>query len=49
MHKWKDTFGRHVITTHAVFDSDGWPVHWDEKDLVLDTVKYVHKKELDGA
>ena len=45
--KWLDIFGRHVVTTHMVVDADGWPVHWDEKDLILGLEKYVHLPELD--
>lgn len=46
-HKWRDLFGRHVVTTHMVVDVDGWPVHWDEKDLILGQEKYIHRPELD--
>ena len=47
IHLWRDLFGRHVATTHMVVDADGWPVHWDEKDLVVEGVKYVHSRQLD--
>lgn len=47
LHKWQDIFDRHTVTTHAVFDAEGWPVHWDEKDLVIGSVKYVHDPHLD--
>lgn len=46
-HKWRDLFGRHAVTTHCVLDAEGWPVHWDEKDLILGETKYIHRKELD--
>lgn len=49
VHKWKDVLGRHVVTTHAVLDSEGWPVHWDEKDIIIGGTKYIHRKELDTA
>ena len=47
IHKWKNLLGQHTVTTHAVIDTDGWPVHWDEKDLVIGNTKYIHRKELD--
>lgn len=51
IHKWKDLFGRHTVTTHMIVDADGWPVHWDEKDLILGETKgetkYVHHPAMD--
>ncbi len=47
IHKWRDALGRHVATTHMVLDADGWPVHWDEKDLAIGEFKYIHRWELD--
>ena len=47
IHKWADASGRHVVTTHAVLDSAGWPVHWCEKDLIVMTTKYIHRHDLD--
>ena len=31
--------GKHIATTHCVIDSDGWPVHWDAKDLIVDGIR----------
>ena len=47
IHKWSTPGGRHMVTTHSVLDADGWPVHWDEKDLIVGDKKYVHDKRLD--
>jgi len=47
--KWKNVFGLHVATTHMVQDAEGHPIHWDEKDVLVGSVKYVHSRELDEA
>lgn len=47
IHKWKNILGQHEVTTHMVLDADGWPVHWDEKDLLLRATKYIHSKVKD--
>ena len=47
-HKWKDLFGFHVVTTHTVLDAHGWPIHWDEKDVILEGTKFIHHPELDA-
>jgi len=45
--KWHDLWGLHRATTHMVVDADQWPIHWDEKDLTHDGVKYIHDPKLD--
>lgn len=47
-HKWLDSDGNHMVTTHSVVDADGWPVHWCEKDVIIGNAKYIHRHSLDG-